>query len=358
VNTLDDIEARLRATSLSWPAAGEHVSDGRLAQISEGDDPTEVEASHLVGCHECLPLLMVLGDGLQALADLEAEASGAVVLLPKSPRRSMGKTSVALILLAACAYAAVTWVMQSRTQVKVPRSQTKMPEVQAESKNAVAIDLGIPTQKTLVETERLKHSKSVTADVKTVGDLEGEPSVLDLAGLVETTIPPRIDTRQKGTAHGSTKPSRMPRHLAKARSASKAVVVKKVESQVRMRARTKTALKSNGSEAKPGGRPRITSTSLEGRDGPVEFTRQPVNAASRGFGQLRLNSRPAAEVFVDGKSRGWTPLFDLRLQAGPHDIRLVYKSPLAEKKQERFRVMIQPEKIWAAVRDNRKKSAE
>jgi hypothetical protein len=81
----------------------------------------------------------------------------------------------------------------------------------------------------------------------------------------------------------------------------------------------------------------------------------PVNGAPRGFGALRLNAKPSAQVFVDGKSHGWTPLLNLRLQAGPHDVRLVYESPLAADKEQRFRVLIQDDETWSTVRDNRRR---
>ncbi len=79
----------------------------------------------------------------------------------------------------------------------------------------------------------------------------------------------------------------------------------------------------------------------------------PVNGAPRGFGALRLNAKPSALVFVDGKAYGWTPLLNLRLPSGPHDVKLVYKSPLAAEKEQRFRILIQDDETWSTVRDNR-----
>ena len=43
---------------------------------------------------------------------------------------------------------------------------------------------------------------------------------------------------------------------------------------------------------------------------------------------------------MDGKLIGWTPLLDHRLLEGPHDVRLVYESPRARVKEERFQVVI------------------
>ena len=37
-------------------------------------------------------------------------------------------------------------------------------------------------------------------------------------------------------------------------------------------------------------------------------------------------------------------------------MKLVFESELAEKREERFRVLIEADRIWSTVRDNRKKS--
>jgi hypothetical protein len=48
---------------------------------------------------------------------------------------------------------------------------------------------------------------------------------------------------------------------------------------------------------------------------------------------VRIGVKPYAEVFVDGKSVGTTPLGALTLSAGPHTIRLVHPDfqPLQRK---------------------------
>jgi hypothetical protein len=82
------------------------------------------------------------------------------------------------------------------------------------------------------------------------------------------------------------------------------------------------------------------------------FGRAPVNAPGRGFGFLRLSATPQAQVFIDDRPFGWTPLFDLRLAEGPHDVRLVYSHPDAAQPEERFRVVIPAEEHWVVKRKN------
>ena len=45
-------------------------------------------------------------------------------------------------------------------------------------------------------------------------------------------------------------------------------------------------------------------------------------APPRGSGVLRINSRPWAEVSIDGRAVGNTPLMNLTLSAGAHRVRL------------------------------------
>ena len=82
------------------------------------------------------------------------------------------------------------------------------------------------------------------------------------------------------------------------------------------------------------------------------FGRAPVNALGRGFGSLRLNARPPALAFIDDRPYGWTPLVDVRLQEGPHDIRLEYAHPEALSREERFRVVIPADAEWTVTRRN------
>ena len=80
--------------------------------------------------------------------------------------------------------------------------------------------------------------------------------------------------------------------------------------------------------------------------------RLPISGAPRGYGYLRLTSKPPAEVWVDGEPIGWTPIIDRRLPEGPHDVELKYASPLAAASCQRLRVIIEPDKIWKVVQRN------
>lgn len=95
----------------------------------------------------------------------------------------------------------------------------------------------------------------------------------------------------------------------------------------------------------------VASGAIEAHDAQT-FDRTPVNAAGRGFGWLRLSATPQAEIFIDDKPYGWTPLFDLRLPAGPHDVHLVYSHPDAASPDERFRVIVPEEEHWVVKRQN------
>lgn len=57
------------------------------------------------------------------------------------------------------------------------------------------------------------------------------------------------------------------------------------------------------------------------------------SAGAEGTGTLRIGVKPYAEVFVDGKSVGTTPLGLLTLAAGDHTVRLVHPDfqPLQRK---------------------------
>jgi hypothetical protein len=96
---------------------------------------------------------------------------------------------------------------------------------------------------------------------------------------------------------------------------------------------------------------KIVSLRKANRDAAA-FGRAPVNAPGRGFGFLRLSALPQAQVFIDDRPFGWTPLFDLRLAEGPHDVRLVYSHPDAAQPEERFRVVIPAEEHWVVKRKN------
>jgi hypothetical protein len=93
--------------------------------------------------------------------------------------------------------------------------------------------------------------------------------------------------------------------------------------------------------------------SLPGRaQHPLE--RQFVDGQPRGYGYLQLNSKPASEVFVDGRHLGSTPILDERLPEGPHDVVLRYARPEAAEPEQHFRVVIERDQTWRATRRNLK----
>ena len=49
-------------------------------------------------------------------------------------------------------------------------------------------------------------------------------------------------------------------------------------------------------------------------------------AVERGSGTIKLQSIPPAEIFINGKSLGWTPLMNVILPSGDYLIRLRHKS--------------------------------
>jgi hypothetical protein len=122
-----------------------------------------------------------------------------------------------------------------------------------------------------------------------------------------------------------------------------------------------TAPTAPATRARPSGRPdgpqtaRLEPQRLKLR-GPRPLDSRPVDGPPQGSGFLRLNAKPSAKVYLDGKFIGWTPLIDHRLLAGPHDVRLEYTSPRARVAEERFRVVIEPDLIWRSVRRNLKPS--
>jgi len=87
-------------------------------------------------------------------------------------------------------------------------------------------------------------------------------------------------------------------------------------------------------------------------DGPHEVLHGTVNGPPRGWGRVRLGAKPAARVFIDGKDRGETPIIDLRLPEGPHDVRYVYDSPLAAEPEQSFRIMVHPDRVWVTKKKN------
>ncbi len=94
-------------------------------------------------------------------------------------------------------------------------------------------------------------------------------------------------------------------------------------------------------------------TSLRGR-APTKLDRRFVEGPPPGYGYLQLNTQPSARVFIDGKPYAdvWTPVVNLRLPEGVHDVELRYEHPQADKPVERFRVLIKADETFRAIKDN------
>ncbi|MCB9525332.1 MAG: hypothetical protein H6702_18430 [Myxococcales bacterium] len=304
MSPLDELARRLAASDLRLPAVGEHVEDERLACIAEGADPTDAEARHLAGCDDCLDVLMLLGPGLAA----EGEAHGATpapeagpqALTPPlhgpRPRRAVG---LALLAFAGVA-AASLWVAGHRAGREAPAAPVAVAVRDATIPDAAVPDAAVPDA--------------------ALPDAAVPDSAVPDAAVPDAAVPDAaVPDAAVATSPGRPRPARRP----VARPARPQAV--------------------------------IPSAALAGAGdmhGPV---RRPINGPPRGYGYLRLTARPPAQVFVDGKPVGWTPLLDRRLPEGPHDVRLVFDSPLAAEPEQRLRVIIEPDRIWKVVQDNRRR---
>jgi hypothetical protein len=69
-------------------------------------------------------------------------------------------------------------------------------------------------------------------------------------------------------------------------------------------------------------------------------------------GQLKINVRPWADVYIDGKRMGSTPLKPLELTVGEHTV-LVKNEKLAEERS--FRIIIKPNEVVSRKVDLLKK---
>lgn len=310
----DPIEGLLRGLSLELPEQGDHLDDERLAEIAEGADPTPAEAAHLAGCDACCEILIMLGEGLAELAEAETPVSASPstqTIHPFPSRSRRGRWSVGGVVLAMAGAAAAAWGVYSWTAASPTDPQSRIEKAQT----APAIPVQAPMPK--------------------VEDRPAEPGET-VAPLPSTAPTPNPTSAQEAASAASAPP--VPTALPSVD------VAETVPPKPRPRKRRPPPPTAE-MEAPPG--------TLSGRRGPRPVNRMPVNGEPRGFGSLRLNAKPSARVYVDGKDYGWTPLLNLRLPSGPHDVRLVYESPLAAEKEQRFRVLIQDDETWSTVRDNR-----
>jgi hypothetical protein len=313
VNAHERLEARLKVLDLRLEHAGAHLDEERVALIAGGDEPLPSEAQHLAGCDECVDLLVTLGGGLERLV---AEGAGASTLLAPpapTPRRKRGRPAlvVALVLVAGAAAAAGgLWLAgpgappePSRAPVEPPPVRSALPAAGAAGKSPEA-PLEAPPP---------------------AGEPEAPPA--SAPGAPPAAEPEKPTAAAEPPAVGAAKPAvaESPSAAGPARPAVAA-----------------SAHPPAGEEL---------DTSLRGR-APTKLDRRFVEGPPPGHGYLRLNSQPPARVFIDGKPLEWTPLVDVRLPEGVHDVELRYEHPQAREPVRRFRVLITPDKTYRDIVDN------
>ncbi|MEE2757780.1 MAG: hypothetical protein VYA30_14080 [Myxococcota bacterium] len=365
---MNQLEHDLAAALKDHDVVGEPLSDERFAEIVEGAEMTAAEAKYLLGCQESRELLVLLGQTLAELEPIERQPRPPSFTSPTPPKRpsvaddGLGRgrkrasvVSASVFLCAALAFAGVGYVGY-QVLVKRDVEPTLKTKVRPETGQAVPTSGNSSRQTSPSKSNLIKEDESRVAEGQSIRPRTAQ------AGLRVESRTHRSDENRKPTdrqhtsgpkSKGLKRPSKMTRTMGSARTRSSVQSEnKKPHSQPNRASKPKVKNTKSVFEA------RLGTQRLEQRRGPIEVTRQAVSGPSRGFGQLRLNSKPAAEVFIDGLRRGWTPIIDLRLQAGPHDVKLVYRSPLADKTEERFRVIIKADQTWGTVRDNRKKVDE
>lgn len=309
----DPLEGRLRGLDLQLPEAGEHLDAEVIAEITAGADPTIDQAAHLVGCDECSELLIVLAEGLADFVQTCAEetpAAPTATVHPFPPRHRRGRFTAATLAFGFAVAAAATWGVYTLAVGGTDDAESRLAPGLSKS-----------------TTPPTPVAPAPAAPETTPTPTPTAPSPPD-APLPESTV--------------ETTPIEGPQPEPVTAAAPDSTQSSKVAKRAQRATDQRTEL-----EGPPIG--------LSGRSGPRPVNRLPVNGAARGFGALRLNAKPSAQVFVDGKARGWTPILNLRLPSGPHDVRLVYESELAAQKEQRFRVLIQDNETWSTLRDNRRR---
>ncbi len=302
-----NLEDRLRRLDLRLDDAGRHIGDERIAELGAGADPSDAEAAHLAGCDDCVELLVALGEGLEALA-VDEPALGALMAEPPRPAGRPGRRFTPLMIIAlAGAAAAAGWFAR--------RAPEPPPAPAAPARPAPADEARFegPDEVPILPADQVIGLGAADR----VAPPPAPPTV-------DPPAPPATPADVAANEGAAIAPPAPPSRPARRPEAPPP--------------RTLQPPAGLGTLARP--------------DGPRPLERRPVDGPPRGFGQLQLNTRPPARVFIDGKPRGWTPIIDLRLPEGPHDVRLVFDSPLAAEPEQRFRVLIEPDRIWRMTRDN------
>lgn len=314
-----NLEDRLRRLDLQLDDAGRHIDDERIAELCAGADPSAPEAAHLAGCDDCVELLVALGEGLEALA-VDEPILGALMAEPPRPARPRGRRWTPLMILAlAGAAAAAGWFARQAPEQPTPERPASVRPASSPEDEAPRFDG--PDEVPILPAEQV-----IGVDSRRDPQPEPPPEAAPTVDDSPATAPGEPDP----AAEPPAAPAAPPRPARPARAPAEA--------------RPRSMQRPAGLGA------------LERPAGPRPLERRPVDGPPRGFGQLQLNTRPPARVFIDGKPRGWTPIIDLRLPEGPHDVRLVFDSPLAAEPEQRFRVLIEPDRIWRMTRDNVKQT--
>ena len=292
------LSQRLRTTDLRMTVLGTHLDDERLAEVVGGLAPTSEEALHLAGCDDCLDVLVAAGEGLEAMG---SSAAAALSLAPAAATAAAGLNSAATAAAGRSTPPRLGsgWV---RATVIVVSTVVAFGAAAAAGamffgpKSAAPTASQPPVSAPSLNFERAT-APAVVQPVEVIASLDvGVASVAAMAPAVgNAEAPPRV---------------------LQARKASPSLRLDHVDREEQA------------------------------------FGRAPVNALGRGFGSLRLNARPPALAFIDDRPYGWTPLVDVRLQEGPHDIRLEYAHPEALSREERFRVVIPADAEWTVTRRN------
>lgn len=302
------LENRLRVMDLRLPQVGEHLDDERLACLVGGAEPSPGEAAHLAGCDVCIELMEALGEGWERLAT-EQPALAEHVLRP--PQRTPRRAPWLVVVAGLCAASAAAAMYGRSAQAPLAEALGGLEaRLVAEAHPHRAL-----------EGPRVPVAAAPDAPPARVEQPAEPPAPVEQPTPVEPPAPVQVPSTGEVSAVERAEP----------------------RSAVARPARAEVDLPETGPDA------RLTAR------GPAPMERLAVAGPPRGFGFLRLGAKPNALVFVDGEPFGWTPLVDHRLPEGPHDIRLVFESPLAAKREERFRVVIEPDRVWRSLRVNLRK---
>lgn len=311
------LEDRLARLDLRLEPTGAHLADERLACVVQGAEPTAAEAGHLAGCDACTELLMAVGVGLEgALAELPGAESWV-----HAPQAAPAGTAWGVLMGggALLVSAAALWVALGTGDSVEPA----------------------PAPARIIEAAEPTNPSSVTAATAELRSAHNAPSSrapIDESGIAAAAV-------ASATNETAADDAALPKNGAPVSVAAEVHKAQRLRPAI---ANKPDDAQAPGSTAMPRGEMRVR--------GPRPMNARPVDGPPRGSGYLRLAAKPPAQVFIDGKLVGWTPLVDYRLLEGPHDVRLLYESDRARLREERFRVVIEPDRIWRSLRRNLRRS--